>query len=252
MDKWVERIDPDRLGVSRHVRSLSISEIKSLEGFKIRVRAFTPVTSAEMWDCPLLMCPDSVRIFTESLGENLVNLELLYFSKSTPEIMVSPLAGLPQLRLFCAVTLAVRRDRDEPPLPSEGIPFFECGEDRFNVTLTDANMPGQFCWVPPTARCLRVGLDAASVACDLEVVNQLVSTSGETLTHFILDGDIYGMYPGISNPNFEPPSTFPDYLSLPQSPRPAMSTFRIARPSQPSTSPSSKTLGRSPTLSFLR
>lgn len=186
MDKWVASIDANNFGVSKHVRTLTLSSIESLEGFQNHIRALTGVKTVQVWDCPLFKSPGQVQILKEGLGKNLVNLELVG-TETTSEIMVSLLAGLPELCTLHATSLMVDEpNQDAPAPPAERIPFFESGKGHFKVSLGSPARSGQFSWVPPTAKLSRVGLAADDVPYNLEFVNRLVSSSGETLTDFIL------------------------------------------------------------------
>lgn len=199
MNKWVVEIDPNKSCVSKHIQTLYLTSIEGLNGFKTHIQALTNVKNVGISSCPLLKSPGDVQIFTEGLGGTLVDLEI-DGTRTTPEILVSLLAGLPHLETFYADTLTVERDGNPGPIPSsEGIPFFESGNSRFKVLLDDPTIPGQFCWVPPTAKFSRVGVGMSSMSYDLEFVNKLVASSGETLTHFVLEQDTIGTCHKASN-----------------------------------------------------
>ena len=234
MNRWVATINSEESGVSKYVQTLYLSYIKSLEGFETHIQALTKVKNVGISSCPFFESPGDVRILTEGLGGTLVDLEMDE-TQTTPEILVSLLAGLPHLHTFYAVTLTVECDGNTGPIPSsEGIPFFESGKGRFKVLLDDPTKPGQFCWVPPTARFSRVGFGMLSMSHDLEFINKLVASSRETLTHFVLEQDTVGKCLKVSNQKWS--SGSPDHRP-PQNPRPVISISRNAHPLQLFASP---------------
>ena len=156
MDKWVAEIDPNPFGVSKHVRTLHLDSIESLDEFEDHIRALTKVEIAAFWCCDFFCCLDDVQLITRDLGGRLVDLEL-EGAQTTPKILASLLAGLPKLRRFHALTLTVDVDERAPAPSTEGIRFFESGSD-FRVLLEDGSGPGQLVWVPPVQKSQVWGL----------------------------------------------------------------------------------------------
>lgn len=202
MDRWVAGVDAGQSGASSYVRMLYMCTIKSLEGFKAHIRALTGVTKAELWDCSFFRSPSDVRILTGALGTNLAHLELGE-TRTTPEVLVSLLAGLPKLEALYTLSLAVEHDENTPSLSTEGIQFFDGGKNRLRILLDDPAEPKQFSWVPSTAKFSRLGFGTSGMLHDLGFVNKLVSSSRETLTYFVIDQDIDSMCLNLSRVAFE-------------------------------------------------
>ena len=192
MSKWVATIDPNESGVSKYIQTLYLTSIESLEGFKTHIQALTGIKNVGISSCPLLKSPGDVRIFTEGLGGTLVDLEIDE-TRTTPEILVSLLAGLPILETLYTLSLTVEHGKNAPIPSTEGIRFFDKGNSRLRILLDHPSKPKQFCWVPSTARFSRLGLGTSGMLHDLGFVNRLVSSSRETLTYFVIDQDIDGM-----------------------------------------------------------
>ena len=198
MDKWVTEIDPSPFGVSKHVRTLHLDSIESLDEFEDHIRALTKVKIAAFWCCDFFCCLDDVQLITRGLGGSLVDLEL-DCAQTTPEILVSLLAGLPKLCRFHALTLTVDVDERAPVPSTEGIRFFEGGSD-FRILLEDGSEPGQLAWVPPNAKFSSLGIGLSCMYHGTDLVDTWVRSSGETLRCFALDCNVDGTYPSIYRP----------------------------------------------------
>lgn len=195
LDTWRTKIPPDPSGVSRHVRTLCWLYIDNLEDFEGHISALTNVTTAEFCGCDILHSLDDVRVLTR-LGSSLVELEI-DDAKTAPAAMVSFLISLPHLQKFQALNLQIEPS-NTPAASPEAIPFFK-GANNFTLLLRDYS-PGCLSWIPSSPRFAYLGVGSSCIHHDPDLVNKWITSSCETLEHFVVDYDTDGTFLNASNP----------------------------------------------------
>ena len=199
LEKWRRVIKPDPLGVSRHVRRLSLPYIKTLKGFEEHIRAFTRIERVEFESCHIFRSLVNVQPLT-LLGSSLVQLKIMK-AKTTASVMNSLLAALPHLRRLIAYGLSVKHGSSSIRLPT-AIPFFE-GANHFELWWAAPPSPRDWNWIPPTAQFGNLRVAPICILWNAPVVNRWITSSAESLEYFCIDTilpDLYfgGTCPGAS------------------------------------------------------
>lgn len=207
LDTWRTTILPDPSGVSRHVRTLCWLYIDNLEDFEGHIGALTNVTAAEFCGCDIFYSLDDMRILTQ-LGSSLVDLEI-DDAKTTPAAIISFLISLPYLQKFQALNLQIEPS-STPAVSPEGIPFFK-GANNFKLLLRD-HSPGCLGWIPSSPRFACFAIGSSCIHHDPDLVNKWITSSRETLKHFVVDYDVDSTCLNVFNPERFPATN--GYLGL--------------------------------------
>lgn len=174
LEKWCRNIDPDPAGISRHTRFLVFYDISTLDGAEMHIRAFTRVQRMKIGRCSFLLSPSVAECFAPT-GSNLVDLSI-YESPTTPHIISSVLAALPQLEDVVIEDLEVMDDMDGPSLLPE-IPFFEGGKSFTLYSNPDQSKPPGPDWIPPSARFNSLIIDTTCLLYKGALVNKWLYNS---------------------------------------------------------------------------
>jgi len=183
LEQWRTTFDADPCGPSRHVRQLELGNIVTFQGFEDHLRAFTQVEEVHILGGWILESVPEVQRFT-MIGSNLKSLRILS-GWTTPQVVVSLLAGLPHLR---SLDICITFDCGFiPPVFPPSIPFFEGANTLF--LRGGKYCPGSLDWIPSTARLGGLSVDIRGIHLCLAPVNRLLASSGETLEWFTIGGD---------------------------------------------------------------
>ena len=199
LERWCAEFEADPSGLSRHVRSLVLDHINTLQDFDDHIRAFVHVKKVKLFCCGILGSLSDVQIFT-LMGSSLVELTITGGATTSHINMASLLAGLPCLRRLCVGSLKVKNDPNATTSPPS-IPFFEGGN--ILILRMESCPPGTLDWIPPTARFRDLRIEAICIRENSALVNQWLASSGGGLEDLTILAAPPGTYTELN--------TLPDY-----------------------------------------
>lgn len=185
LQKWCRRVTPDPAGVSRHTHRLVFFGIDTLEGCEAHIRAFTCVKNLDIVGCNFLLSPSVAECFTP-MGSGLIRLRICE-SETTSRIIISLLAGFPQLKSFTTIFFKVTDDTSGTSVAPR-IPFFE-GNNSVALHFCDNQWDPPPDWIPPSARFGDLEIGITYFLHKSVLVNQWLSGSSTTLSSLKIYGD---------------------------------------------------------------
>ena len=195
LKKWCSAFAPKSNGISRHVRTIRLQNIDTLEGFEDHFRAFT-LRNVIFNRCGIFQSLASIEEL-KSLGNRLTRVTIEELEVS-PEVMAQFLSLLPDLREILSAEVGTIPDSVQISHPI--IPFFRGHGSLSLVKMNDLE------WIPEHAKFGKLILDRESYSQDPGVVNKWISSSRETLEDLWIssvedgDGESNGASLGVSNP----------------------------------------------------
>jgi len=189
--KWCRKIAPDPAGVSCHTRRLVLVDVNMslLEDFEVHIRAFTRVEGLEIARCDSFLRSLSVVERLAPMGSSLVELRISR-SPTTPHIITSLLAALPQLKSLITVACEVIDDTSGANSLTQVIPFFEGSNSLvLRSGWEQRDPPGPPDWIPPSARFGDLKIDMTYFLYKAVLVNRWLSSSCMTLTSLTVHGN---------------------------------------------------------------
>ena len=188
LQKRCRKVTPDPAGVSRHTHRLVFFGIDALEGCEAHIRAFTCAENVDIIGCNFLLSPSVAKCFTP-MGSGLIRLWIRE-SETTSSIIISLLAGFPQLKSFTMIETKVTDDTSGTSVVPR-IPFFE-GNNSVVLHFREDQRDPPPDWIPPSARFGDLEIGTTYFLHKSVLVNQWLSGSSTTLSSLKIYGDPEG------------------------------------------------------------
>lgn len=184
--KWCRAIEPRHNTVSCYVKEICWCDMKALKNFEPHVKALTQVTHLWFTHCDFFCSLYNTNLL-EAMASSLVDLEIRE-TNTRPEVMATFLSHLPRLRRLCVYNVAREPSSAIYVVPHPSIPFFENAGDfeHFFPSGCPSNSLG---WVPSTPRFSKLAFGASYVLNYTGVVEDWISSSGESLESLYLMRD---------------------------------------------------------------
>ena len=189
LEKWSNTFKVGTSDVSKYVRHVTWSCVKTLVNFEDHIGAFTQVESVDFIGCSIFSSSANLKPLT-SLKATLVHLTICE-SATTLAVMGSLDEHFPSLRRLCVADLRFE-DKVSPPLQPETprTSLLQTVEEIY--ILCNELSPTRLDWISPAAQFKKLMVESQYVRDYPEAVNNFITSSGESLKSFsMIDPDTH-------------------------------------------------------------